>query len=184
MAFCGAKTRSGQPCQNRAMGNGRCRMHGGKATETHAGNQNARTHGIYSSALAPDEAELWDQIPVGALDDELKVCRLQLRRAMLAQQHAGKGDGLELDQEVLDVPGVGEKAGDAGRNMAQPSFTRRRTRVGYEDIINRLLGRIGDLETKRADLLKKPQEGANVPPPASVTVEVRDASVPEPEVAD
>lgn len=28
---CGAKTRSGVPCQNAPMGNGRCRMHGGKS---------------------------------------------------------------------------------------------------------------------------------------------------------
>ncbi|MCS1350286.1 HGGxSTG domain-containing protein [Mechercharimyces sp. CAU 1602] len=29
---CGAKTRSGNPCKNNAMANGRCRMHGGKST--------------------------------------------------------------------------------------------------------------------------------------------------------
>lgn len=30
--WCGAKTRSGEPCRNRPMPNGRCRMHGGKST--------------------------------------------------------------------------------------------------------------------------------------------------------
>ncbi len=29
---CGAKCRSGEPCQNPSMNNGRCRMHGGKST--------------------------------------------------------------------------------------------------------------------------------------------------------
>lgn len=29
--ICGAKTRAGTPCQNYAMSNGRCRMHGGKS---------------------------------------------------------------------------------------------------------------------------------------------------------
>jgi hypothetical protein len=29
---CGAKCRSGEPCKNAAMKNGRCRMHGGKST--------------------------------------------------------------------------------------------------------------------------------------------------------
>jgi hypothetical protein len=29
---CGAKCRSGIPCKNAAMRNGRCRMHGGKST--------------------------------------------------------------------------------------------------------------------------------------------------------
>jgi hypothetical protein len=31
-AICGAKTRSGIPCQEWGMANGRCRMHGGKST--------------------------------------------------------------------------------------------------------------------------------------------------------
>ncbi len=30
--LCGAKIRSGIPCQNWGMANGRCRMHGGKST--------------------------------------------------------------------------------------------------------------------------------------------------------
>ena len=38
---CGAKTRSGTPCQNWGMENGRCRMHGGKAGRP-------ITHGRYS----------------------------------------------------------------------------------------------------------------------------------------
>ena len=29
---CAAKCRSGEPCKNPAMKNGRCRMHGGKST--------------------------------------------------------------------------------------------------------------------------------------------------------
>ncbi|NBT79145.1 MAG: hypothetical protein EBT04_11950 [Betaproteobacteria bacterium] len=29
---CGARCRSGMPCKNSAMRNGRCRMHGGKST--------------------------------------------------------------------------------------------------------------------------------------------------------
>jgi len=29
---CGAKCRTGDPCQNASMKNGRCRMHGGKST--------------------------------------------------------------------------------------------------------------------------------------------------------
>ena len=29
---CGAKCRTGQPCKNASMKNGRCRMHGGKST--------------------------------------------------------------------------------------------------------------------------------------------------------
>src|SRR5690625_4565594 len=103
MAHCGARTRSGQPCQSRAMPNGRCRMHGGKATETHKGNQNARKHGIYSDAIAEDEKGLWDEIEVGNLDSAIKVAHLQLRRAMLAQRKAEEADGLDLDLESVNT---------------------------------------------------------------------------------
>ncbi|MEL6859253.1 MAG: HGGxSTG domain-containing protein [Pseudomonadota bacterium] len=46
--ICGAKTRSGKPCQSRPMPNGRCRMHGGKSSGAPLGNKNAIKHGRYS----------------------------------------------------------------------------------------------------------------------------------------
>ena len=50
---CGARTRSGSPCQSPAMRNGRCRMHGGASTGAPRGNKNAFKHGRYSAeALA------------------------------------------------------------------------------------------------------------------------------------
>lgn len=54
---CGAKTRSGTPCQAPAMKNGRCRMHGGKSTgpRTPEGLERSRKarwkHGLYSAEL-------------------------------------------------------------------------------------------------------------------------------------
>lgn len=55
---CGAKTRSGQPCQSPAMSNGRCRMHGGKNPGAPRGNQNARKHGRYSAESIERRREL------------------------------------------------------------------------------------------------------------------------------
>jgi uncharacterized protein YjcR len=46
---CGARTRSGKPCQSPAMPNGRCRMHGGPSPGAPKGNQNAFKHGRYSA---------------------------------------------------------------------------------------------------------------------------------------
>jgi hypothetical protein len=46
---CGARTRSGKPCQSPAMANGRCRMHGGPSPGAPKGNRNAFKHGRYSS---------------------------------------------------------------------------------------------------------------------------------------
>ena len=49
---CGAKTRSGKPCKNPAMKNGRCRLHGGLSTGPKTPEGRARCgnwkHGYYS----------------------------------------------------------------------------------------------------------------------------------------
>jgi hypothetical protein len=51
---CGAKTRSGEPCKQSAMQNGRCRMHGGASTgpKTPEGKTRSRMgpykHGFYT----------------------------------------------------------------------------------------------------------------------------------------
>ncbi len=46
---CGARTRSGKPCQSPAMPNGRCRMHGGMSPGAPKGNKNAFKHGRYTN---------------------------------------------------------------------------------------------------------------------------------------
>lgn len=176
MAICGAKTRSGQPCQAQAMPNGRCRMHGGKAADTHKGNQNARKHGIYSDTLTEDETSLWDSISVGTLDDDIKIAKLQLRRALIAQAKSEAGDGLDLDLESIHTPGSDPvDEGDEPIEPGKPSRTVQRRRRGYEDIINRLLGRIGDLEAKRADILKKLDGEGDDTAPQRIEVVVTDA---------
>jgi hypothetical protein len=44
---CGARTRSGKPCQSPAMPNGRCRMHGGLSPGPPKGNKDGFKHGRY-----------------------------------------------------------------------------------------------------------------------------------------
>lgn len=74
---CGAKTRSGEPCKNWAMPNGRCRMHGGKSTGAPKNNQNAKKHGFFSKYIPQETLEImgmleekspadliWDQIMI------------------------------------------------------------------------------------------------------------------------
>ncbi|OFV47347.1 HGGxSTG domain-containing protein [Oligella sp. HMSC09E12] len=154
MALCGAKTRSGQPCKNNAMENGRCRMHGGRASITHKGNQNARTHGIYSDAISQDEKAMWEEIEIGGLDDAIKIARLQLRRALIAQRNAEENGGLDLDTTTQSTT-----SNHQGRSKTTSIQKARRP---YEDIINRLLGRIGDLEAKRAEMIKKTGDSGDI----------------------
>lgn len=64
--LCGAKTRSGKPCKNRAMANGRCRMHGGKSTGAPPaklkGKQNAKKHGLFAKYLPKETMEIVNEI--------------------------------------------------------------------------------------------------------------------------
>lgn len=71
---CGAKTRSGKPCQLAAMPNGRCRIHGGKTPRGMA-HPNTKT-GRYSKDLPTRLAALYDQT---AFDPELLSLRQDIR---------------------------------------------------------------------------------------------------------
>lgn len=57
---CGAKTRSGRPCQSPAVsGKRRCRMHGGAAgSGAPRGNQNALKHGHYTREALAERQQL------------------------------------------------------------------------------------------------------------------------------
>lgn len=78
---CGAKTRSGKPCANDAMANGRCRMHGGKSLK---GIESATYKtGLYSK-FAP--TQIRDKIEYFQDADPLElVHELALTRALLAE---------------------------------------------------------------------------------------------------
>lgn len=144
---CGAKTRSGAPCKSRAMPNGRCRMHGGTASKTHKGNQNARTHGIYSNVLTDQEKALWIEVELGKVDDELRLCRIRLVRALEAEKEA---TGLELEvrtEKPMMVGGVPVTDED-------PVEERTYRRRDYPAIIDKLMGRIESLERTRQELSK------------------------------
>jgi hypothetical protein len=62
---CGARTRSGKPCQSPAMLNGRCRMHGGPSPGAPKGNQHAYKHGRYSAKAIAQRREISALIRAG-----------------------------------------------------------------------------------------------------------------------
>lgn len=146
MALCGAKTRSGQPCKNRAMSNGRCRMHGGKATDTHKGNQNARTHGLYANGLTDEEKQVYHHVEIGSIDDELRMAKIRLRRALIAE--VGE-QALELI-ERQESPSMLGGLPDYDEMIKSETFRKR----DWGPIVDRLMSRIESLERTRLELLK------------------------------
>lgn len=168
---CSARAKStGSQCEKRGRSVcascGVCRVHGcncGSERGAPIGNKNAVKHGIYAVGLREDELAIWHEIPLGTLDDEIRLCRIQLRRAVEAQHKADSNPrwGLELDSASRER-GIG----------AQGAFSKRSTtrkRPDYRSEIYRLLGRIGELEAKRAAM------GGGVEDPIDKARVIRDA---------
>ena len=152
MAKCGAKTRSGAPCQNNAMANGRCRFHGGKSTGAPKGNQNKISAGaLYSAYYTDEEKRLADGLELESIDAELRLCKIRLNRALrLEAEH--EAEALELERLVETPAVVGGIAITNDPDMPpiqQKTFVRK----DYETIIQRLLGRIESLTATRQRLI-------------------------------
>ena len=94
--ICGAKTRAGTPCQQKAgwgtdhVGKGRCKLHGGKSTGPKdkiklKKNKNAEKHGFFSKYL-PEESlniiqEIQDKDPIDILWDNIQIQYAAIIRA-------------------------------------------------------------------------------------------------------
>ncbi len=160
MALCGAKTRSGEPCKRHAVpGSSRCKLHGGAASKANKANKHAAKPGsIYSQFLTDAENDMLSRIELGRVDDELRLTRIRLMRALDRENE--HGDTAELEARV-------EREG-AGEYQAK---TEEKFKVrDYAGLIDRLTGRIESLERTRAELLKtNPTE---LPPVTRIEIEV------------
>lgn len=99
---CGAKTRSGKPCNNKPIaGKKRCRLHGGLSTGAPRGNNNSVKHGIYSRIF--DDAQIDDAIAMqGDVSRELAIARIQLANCLAYRKAQGDTPALdEIKDETL-----------------------------------------------------------------------------------
>ena len=181
MALCGASKRgNGEPCKRHAIpGSSRCKLHGGKSSgpKNLSGNKNAAKPGsIYSQFLTDEENNLLASIELGRVDDELRLTRIRLMRALSRENEFG--NTLEIDSEKLED---GERA------------TTNKVR-DYSGLIDRLTARVESLERTKEDLetrrltneklrrdLEDPNKG--LPEPKQVIIGVEDASRPDAEQA-
>jgi hypothetical protein len=154
--ICGAMNRQGKPCEKPPLkGKTRCKLHGGKTpAKQNAGTSNGNhRHGLYANALTETEAAAWDAVPIGNVDDDIRMCRIWLARAM------------ELDSAInRDPHSMNNKAGlvlseirqtTDGENKSTDVITKRPDTIAR---INMLLGRIAQLEKTRSELLAAARE--------------------------
>ena len=136
---CGAKTRAGGSCKRAPMPNGRCHKHGGASTGPKTPNTaaNALKHGIYAAHFTDEELAVHQELKLGNVDEELRLMRLRLRRA-LAAEHQANGE-VELE-EVIER--------DIDSKIGARSETKSRVR-DYVGIIDKTMARIESLERTR-----------------------------------
>lgn len=157
MAQCGAKTRGGEPCKRHAVpGSSRCKLHGGGASKANKGNKHAAKPGsIYSQFLTDAENDMLASIELGRVDDELRLTRIRLMRALGRENEFG--NTLEADSEKVET---GENGGTTTTSKVRD----------YSSLIDRLTARVESLERTRSELLKaNPPEQ---PPVARIEIEV------------
>lgn len=146
MAICGAKKRNGEACQKSPIkGKKRCRLHGGNAGAPKQ-NTNSVKHNIYSQFMTEEERAFIQDIDLTKIDDELMLCKVQLKRALegRAKQEADAKQALDLDSIVMgDSTPDGEDAGD------RITYKRR----DYDFIIDKTIARISNLTKQRFDLV-------------------------------
>jgi hypothetical protein len=111
-------------------------------------------HGMYDDLIRADDLPYVASIQgkVGAVEEELLIARLQLRRALKAQARA---DDLPDGMEVAEVIEREAAEKQAGRNEIKRKLR------DYPAIINTMLGRIESLEKTRLDLLKADKASSN-----------------------
>lgn len=128
-------------------------MHGGKSTGPPLGTQNNLKHGIYTAALNEEEGELYDSIALGNVDEELRILRLKLRRALIAWKDYDEGEGADEGLVTVEVQEGGGPTTDAeGKTVAAQFPKRTRKRTDFEAIVDKFTGRIGHLERIRAEI--------------------------------
>jgi hypothetical protein len=178
MALCGASKRgNGEPCKRHAIpGSSRCKLHGGKSSgpKEQRGNKNAAKPGsIYSQFLTDEENDILASIELGRVDDELRLTRIRLMRALGRENEFG--NELEIDSEKLED---GERT------------TTSKVR-DYSGLIDRLTARVESLERTKEDLetrrltnekLRRELNGEDEgPAPQRIEVVVTDARRPNAE---
>ena len=150
--LCGAKTRAGKPCQNAAMANGRCRMHGGKSTGAPKNNQNSVKAGaLYSDYYTDEEKLLAEELELESIDAELRLCKIRLNRALKLEAEQA-AEAVELER-IVETPAIVGGVPITDDPDVPPVQQKTFVRKDYEPIIQRLLGRIESLTLTRQKLV-------------------------------
>lgn len=151
MAICGAKKRNGEACQKPPIkGKKRCRLHGGATKNSGApkGNKNSVKSNIYAQFMTDDEVAFSNDVELDSIDAELRLCKVQLKRALEAKtkQEADPQNTLDIDSVVIGDAAPPEQGGGGGNKTTYK-------RKDYDAFIDRTVARISSLTKQRNELI-------------------------------
>jgi hypothetical protein len=148
---CGAKKRNGEPCDKWPVkGRERCRLHGGAIPRDRnrgKANENYK-NGLYVQHLSPEEQQAWKKVSLGAVDDELRMCRIWLARCIALEAKINENPNSASNLAGFELSEI--------KRSVTPDFSRTESTSKRPDVMGRanmLLGRIAQLEKTRAELL-------------------------------
>jgi len=170
---CGAKTRAGTPCQQKAgwgtdhVGEGRCKLHGGASTGAPKRNKNAVKTGEYETiwldTLSEEERELVGKVKdkvVDLIDDDIKLMEIRIRRMM--QRIADLAD---IDYEIVEM--THEEGSRGSENIDL-------TKIKEEATSNKILKieeALTRVQSKKTNLLKLKYQVENNQAPESINID-------------
>jgi hypothetical protein len=136
-------------------------MHGGKTPTKTKGN---RKHGLYSAHLTEAEQAQWDGIQLGVVDEELKMLRIYLARCVALDAQISKDPNSTTNSASMELTEVRRSSVTDGPSSVD-AISKRPDVMGR---MNWIIGRIGQLEKTRAELLAAERangEGDKTPMP-------------------
>lgn len=170
---CKGTTKKGTPCQRTAFPNGYCAWHGGKKKKPTSSRDRiparslkkptwAASRGLYCDGLFPEEQALHESLEIGTLEQEIKLIKVQLRRAVAAQllwcrEQESVNELLDEDPDLIKLPAELRKhlevelyerklgVGADGQEMDTKKLIRRKR--NYMDEIRQLCKLIAGLES-------------------------------------
>lgn len=127
----------------------RCKYHGGGSTGPATDAKPNFSHGLYSNAILPGEEEIYERICEGKLDDEIKITKLRLIRALTAEARVEQKIAEEEDIESEMVCETIENS--EGWNSEGPIGGTKKTKKlpNYHRIINDIISSLIKLENQR-----------------------------------
>lgn len=147
---CGALNRQGKQCQKPPLkGKTRCMLHGGKTPASqNSGKSNGHyRHGLYSPVLTEAEKAAWPSVPLGNVDDEIRMLKIQYARALTLESEIDQEPNSAKHMRGFQLTEV-RQSSDANGNSTD-AISRRPDISGR---MNWIIGRIALLERTRIDL--------------------------------